>query len=60
MHAAAAFGIAYKADEATLKALARYGVDLEAWSGEAHRLLTDAISTPASQLHSVLHDDNRY
>jgi peroxiredoxin len=39
MHAATAFGIAYKVDDATLKALAQYGVDLEAWSGQVHRLL---------------------
>lgn len=39
MTAARAFRIAYKADEATLKALAAYGVDLEAASGEKHREL---------------------
>lgn len=39
MHAAAVFGIAYKVDDATLRALAQYGVDLTAWSGEAHHLL---------------------
>lgn len=39
MRAAAALGIAYKVDDPTLKALAQYGVDLAAWSGEVHHLL---------------------
>lgn len=39
MDAAKAFGIAYDVDDATLKALAQYGVDLKAWSGDVHHLL---------------------
>ena len=39
MIAARAFGIAYTVDDATLKALAQHGVDLEAASGEMHHEL---------------------
>jgi peroxiredoxin len=39
MATAKAFGIAYRVDAATLQALARYGVDLQAASGQAHHLL---------------------
>ena len=39
MTASRAFGIAYKVDDATLKALANYGIDMEAASGEKHHEL---------------------
>lgn len=39
MAAARAFGIGYKVDDATLKALAKHGIDLEAVSGERHHEL---------------------
>ena len=39
MATAKAFGIAYEVDDKTLQALAKYGVDLEAASGQAHHLL---------------------
>src|SRR5579859_241096 len=39
MTASKAFGIAYRVDEATLKALAEHGIDLQAASGQAHHLL---------------------
>jgi peroxiredoxin len=39
MAASKAFGIAYQVDEATLRALAQHGVDLQAASGQAHHLL---------------------
>ncbi len=39
MTAAKAFHVAYKVDEATLKQLRGYGIDLEEASGEKHRLL---------------------
>ncbi len=39
MSASKAFGIAYDVDEATLKALAQHGIDLNAASGAAHHLL---------------------
>jgi peroxiredoxin len=39
MVAAKAFGIAYTVDEKTLKALDKYGVDLQAASGQDHHLL---------------------
>jgi len=39
MTAARAFGIAYQVDDATLKALEQYGIDLEAASGETHHEL---------------------
>jgi peroxiredoxin len=39
MTASRAFGIAYQVDEATLKGLAKYGVDLQVASGRAHHLL---------------------
>ncbi len=39
MTASRAFGIAYKVDDATLKTLAGYGIDLEEASGETHHLL---------------------
>lgn len=39
MVAARAFRIAYKVDDATLKALLQHGIDLEAASGEKHHEL---------------------
>jgi peroxiredoxin len=39
MTASQAFRIAYQVDDATLKALAGYGIDLEAASGEKHHQL---------------------
>lgn len=39
MTASKAFGIAYRVDEPTLKALARHGIDLQVASGQAHQLL---------------------
>jgi len=39
MTASKAFGIAYQADEATLKALAQHGVNLQAASGHDHHFL---------------------
>jgi peroxiredoxin len=39
MKVAKAFGIAYDVDNATLKALAQYGVDLNSASGQTHHLL---------------------
>lgn len=39
MQAAQVFGIAFRVDDATLKKYKGYGIDLEASSGEKHRLL---------------------
>jgi peroxiredoxin len=39
MAASKAFRVAYKVDDATLKVLGQYGVDLEAASGEKHHEL---------------------
>ncbi len=39
MSASRAFGIAYRAGDAMLKALAQHGIDLEAASGEKHHEL---------------------
>ncbi len=39
MTVAKAFRVAYKVDEATLKQLRGYGIDLEEASGEKHHLL---------------------
>ena len=39
MAAARAFGIAYRLDEATLKALAGFGIDVQDASGEDHKML---------------------
>lgn len=39
MATAKAFGIAYEVDDKTLQALAKYGIDLQAASGQAHHLL---------------------
>jgi len=39
MTAASAFGIAYKVNDDTLKALKNYGIDIEESSGERHHLL---------------------
>ncbi len=39
MEAAKAFGLAYKVDEATLKSLEGYGIDLKENSGEHHEML---------------------
>ncbi len=39
MTASTAFGIAYKVDDAMLKQLAGFGIDLEEASGETHHLL---------------------
>lgn len=39
MQAAAAFGIAYRVDDPTLKKLERYKIDIEDASGETHHLL---------------------
>lgn len=33
------FGVAYRVDDGTLKQLQQYGIDIEAASGEKHRLL---------------------
>lgn len=39
MHAAQAFGLAFRVDEATLRTYEEFGIDLEASSGEDHHLL---------------------
>ena len=37
--AAQSFGVAYRVDDATLKQLQQYGIDIEAASGEKHHIL---------------------
>ncbi len=39
MSAAESFGVAYQVDDATLKQLQQYGIDIEAASGEKHHIL---------------------
>jgi peroxiredoxin len=39
MSAAQSLGIAYRVDDATLKQLQQYGIDIEAASGEKHHVL---------------------
>lgn len=38
--AAQGFGVAYRVDDATLRQLQQYGIDIEAASGEKHHILT--------------------
>jgi len=39
MSAAQSFGVAYRVDDAALKQLQQYGIDIEAASGETHHVL---------------------